>query len=140
MRRPCAPVKSFRPNASWLSSSTSPVPHCMKWFNASKPRTCCFVVKEMERLFGAVCGRASATRWSSCCSITLNPSSIRLGPVTRWKVSRLTARRCTAIMKVVIVSANYIRPLNGRNSQTIWTLSPTPSSNTKSPLSRRHTM
>ncbi len=42
---PCAPVKNSRQNANWLNSSTFPAPRCVRRFNASKPRACCFVVR-----------------------------------------------------------------------------------------------
>ena len=47
MRGPCAPVKNSRQNENWLNSSTFPAPRCVRRFNASKPRACCFVVREV---------------------------------------------------------------------------------------------
>ena len=89
---PCAPVKT--PPERELAKQFDVSPRCVRRFNASKPRACCFVVREVERLFRAACGRASAIRWLSCCPITLNPNSICLRPVTRWKASRPITRRC----------------------------------------------
>ena len=74
---------------------------CVRRFNASKRRGCCFVARGAARLSRAACGRASAIRWWSCCPTTLNHQFDLAGnPSRAWKASPLITPRCAAPMKI----------------------------------------